>query len=54
MKKTISKTNSQRNQSAEFEKFKEFTRQLVNVPKEKINEKEKQYELQKQKEKANR
>jgi len=50
--KTKSKANSQSKSPTEFEKFKEFTRQLVNVPKEKINEQEKKYELQKQKEKG--
>ena len=49
--KLKSKSN---NQSAEFDKFREFTRQLVNVPKSKIDEQEKKYESQKQKEKANR
>lgn len=33
----------------EFEKFKEFTRKLVNVPKKEIDEREKEYQMKKEK-----
>jgi hypothetical protein len=46
------KVKPNRKKPNEFDKFKEFTRQLVNVPKSKIDEQEKKYELQKQKEKG--
>jgi len=43
------KTNQQTNQ---FEKFKEFARKIVNVPKKEIDEQEKKYQMRKSKEKA--
>lgn len=49
MSKGKSKTNHQSNQ---FEKFQEFARKIVNVPKKEIDEQEKKYQMRKAKEKT--